>query len=47
VDVSAGRSATALAVILCMSGVATARIAERSLAARSVCMRSGPSRRLR
>jgi RimJ/RimL family protein N-acetyltransferase len=29
------------------SGVATARIAERSLAVRSVCMRSGPSRRLR
>ena len=46
-DVSAGRSATAFAVTLCMSGVATARIAERSLAVRSLCMRTGPSRRLR
>ena len=42
-----GGSATAFAVTLCMSGVATARVAERSLAVRSVCMRCGPSRRLR
>src|SRR5207248_6953678 len=46
-DVSAGRSATAFAVTLRMPGVATARIAERSLAARSVCTRSGQSKRLR
>src|SRR5689334_17991894 len=35
--VSAGRSATAFAVSLCMSGAATARIAERSPAVRSRC----------
>jgi hypothetical protein len=46
-DASAGRSATACAVTLYTSGAATARIAERSLGARSLCMGSGPSRRSR
>ena len=46
-DASAGRSATACAVTLYTSGAATARIAERSLGARSLCMGSGLSRRLR
>ena len=46
-DASAGRSATACAVTLYTSGAATARIAERSLGARSLCMGTGPSRRLR
>ena len=46
-DASAGRSATACAVTLCTSGAATARIAERSLGARSPCMGSGLSRCLR
>jgi hypothetical protein len=46
-DASAERSATACAVTLCTSGAATARIAERSLGARSLCMGSGLSRRLR
>ena len=46
-DVSAGRSATACAVTLRTSGAATARIAERSLGARSSCMGIGPSRLLR
>jgi hypothetical protein len=46
-DASAGRSASACAVTPCTSGAATARIAERSLGARSLCMGSGPSRRLR
>jgi len=46
-DASAERSATACAVTLYTSGAATARIAERSLGARSLCMGSGPSRRLR
>jgi uncharacterized protein YndB with AHSA1/START domain len=46
-DASAGRSATACAATLYTSGAATARIAERSLGARSLCMGIGPSRRLR
>jgi hypothetical protein len=46
-DASAERSATAFAVTLYTSGVATARTAERSLEARSVCTPNGPSRRLR
>ena len=46
-DASAGRSVTACAVTPCTSGAATARIAERSLGARSPCTGSGPSRRLR
>jgi hypothetical protein len=46
-DASAGRSATACAVTLYTSDAATARIAERSLEARSLCMGIGPSRRLR
>ena len=46
-DASAGRSATACAVTLYTSGAATARIAERSLGARSLCMGTGPPRRLR
>jgi hypothetical protein len=46
-DASAGRSAIACAATLCTSGAATARIAERSLGARSLCMGSGPPRRLR
>jgi hypothetical protein len=46
-DASAGRSATACAVTLYTSDAATARIAERSLEARSLCMGTGPSRRLR
>jgi hypothetical protein len=46
-DACAGRSATAFAVTLYTSGAATARIAERSLGARSLCMATGPSRRLR
>ena len=37
----------AFVVTLCMSCVATARVAERSLAVRSVCMRIGRPRRLR
>jgi len=46
-DASAGRSATACTVTLYTSDAATARIAERSLEARSLCMGTGPSRRLR
>ena len=46
-DASVGRSAIACAVTLYTSGAATARIAERSLGARSLCMGIGPSRRLR
>jgi hypothetical protein len=47
VDASAGQFDTAFAVTQCMSGVATARIAERNLAVRSLCMRTGPSSCLR